>query len=88
MEDIVYHCIHKRFTENVKKTVDGTLNRKKAEFILTSIYHFPKRLSPVILKEMEILNLIKLNGKSEIEVLENQTDLENTSMLFKNVGLY
>ena len=86
--DVIYHCIHKRFTDRVSRVNGKILARKEAEYIIANLYHIPKNLRSVVLKEMELLNLIRLNGKSEIRVLEPTTDLENTSAMFRKVGLF
>lgn len=86
--DVVYHCIHKRFIDKIRKTNDRFLRRKEADTIITRTYHFPKALSPVILKEMELLKLIRLENKSEIKVFDMTTDLENTSAMFRKVGIF
>ena len=82
---IMYLCIHKRLQEESTLKI---ICRKKALHILGVLYHVPKRLKKVILKEMELFNLLERHNRDKLEILDTKLSLDNTSKIYRQVRLY
>ena len=88
---VFYYCVHKRMQEKLIGNCKF-MSREKFERVLGEVYHIPKRLRYIVIKEMERQKMIKLNGtrtNNTIEILPLIIDPEKDSSLFYNqLGLF
>jgi len=83
---IFYLCVHKRCDDKV--SLDRLLDKENYYKMLGEVYHIPKVLRIVILKEMAKLQMLKEIDNRYIEVLPLLTDPEiNINRFYKQVGL-
>jgi len=80
----MYLTIHQKFLE---KSNGSTLSKKRAVIILANLYHVRHNLRYAVLKELENMKLIAFVNRREIEVKECKEDLEDTSVIYKKIGL-
>ena len=84
---IFYLCVHKRCDEKVM--LDRNMTKDDFYKMLGEIYHIPKALRIIILKEMAKLRMLKEIGHKHIEVLPLLTDPEiNINRFYKQIGLF
>lgn len=81
--DLVYLFMHKKLKE---KSINNYLTKRDSVKFMSHTFRIPKRYGYAVLKEMEDLNLVKSNGE-RIEILKTNIDIDNTSEVFKRVGL-
>lgn len=77
---IVYNKLKEKFPNKVADI-------KEAKNLLRA-WNIPKELKPVILKEMELLGLIKLISKYKMQLIGKGNILNNKSRVFAMVGLW
>ncbi len=82
---IVYLCIHERLKEKFRFQ---TFSSKELLWILGKVYHIKKKFHYPILKELQNFNLIDRINRNEIVLLKSNVDINNTSKIYKSVGLY
>ncbi|KKN16038.1 hypothetical protein LCGC14_0980000 [marine sediment metagenome] len=82
---IVYLCIHERLREKFRFQ---TFSSKEVLWILGKVYHIKKKFHYPILKELESFDLIDRINRNEIVLLKHNIDLNNTSEIYRSVGLY
>lgn len=69
--------------------INRLITRKQFFGKLGKHFLIPKRLRPVVLKEMELMELIKKIDRDTIKVLNCDIDLErDANKLYKKVGLF
>jgi len=84
---VFYLCVHKRCDDKV--SINRLIEKNKFYKMLGEIYHIPKPLRVVILKEMAKLQMLKEIGHRHIEVLPLLTDPEiNINRFYKQLGLF
>jgi len=84
---LLYLSLHNQLIR--KYGVDGIVSRKDFFCKIGKHGQIPKRLRPVVLKEMEKKNLIKRIDRDNIKVLFCEIDLEkDANELYKLAGLY
>jgi len=83
---VFYLCVHKRMHEKVG--LSGFITHKDFYRILGEVYHIPKVLRVIIVKEMVKLKMLKEEGLKHIRVLPLLTDPEiNVNRFYKEAGL-
>lgn len=83
---LVYLCIHSRLCKNFG--VGRTVKKKELNFIIGNTYHIPRKWWYPVIKEMIGFGLIEDEGRFTIKVLESQWDIDDTSMIYKSVGMF
>ena len=88
MDDIIiYNCIHKKLNEKVNCT--RLMRKRDLYFILAVTYKTPKKIIPLIMKEMEECNIIKDVNKQFIEVKPFKDDIEQkANKLYEKMGIF
>lgn len=81
--DLVYLFMHKKLKE---KSINNFITKKESVMFLSHTFRIPKKYGYAVLKELEEFGLIRSSGDS-IEILKSKVDLDNTSDIFKRVGL-
>ena len=82
-----YLIVYNKFRENYPHKHINLVEAKN----LMRAWNIPNEYKQVILKELEMLGLIKINGtrkNAEIELINNDTLLNNKSKMFAMVGLW
>ena len=84
---ILYLVVHKRlYTKYGRRNI---LSIKDFFAFLGEMYRVPKNLRAVILREMEILNMIEKINRREIKILPLFTDPEeNVNKFYDELGLF
>ena len=87
-----YLFLQKRLLEATEKRLEKKLTRKDAEIIL-SYTKIPKTLQPVIMKELQKLELIKVTNKNShvsVEVINSKEcdRLSKLGKLYHSVGIF
>ena len=86
--DLVYIFLHKKLRE---KAGGNFINKKDAAMFLAHSYRIPKNLGYAVLRELEIMGLIKFVGKENdnlnIEILESQEEIEDVSKIYRDLGI-
>lgn len=62
---LIETCIYAKLKTQSR---DGLIKRKKVLYLLGSIYHIPKELRNLIIKELEEKGLIKVLNKKTIKI--------------------
>lgn len=84
---IFYLCVHKRINDKVG--INRNMTKDNLYKILGEVYHIPKILRVVILKEMAKLKMLKEIDHRHIKVLPLLTDPEiNINRFYKEVGIF
>ena len=84
---IFYLCAHKRFVEKVG--LSGIITHKNFCRILGEVYHIPKVLRVIIIKEMIKLNMVKEIDKQNMRILPLITDPEvNINRFYKELRMF
>ena len=81
----MYLLIHHRLKEKYR---NYPFDRKELCIILGKLYLTPKKLRDPIIKELKDFKLIKSSGLNKFEVIKNGFNINNTSKIFRAVGLY
>jgi len=85
--NIFYLCVHKRLFEKVG--LSGNMLKDDFYILLGEIYHIPKVVRVIILKEMEKLNMIEVVEKDFIKVNPIIIDPEeNINKFYEAIGLF
>ena len=75
---IFYLCVHKKLDEYVTKSrsIDRVMSKKEFNGILGRLYHLPKKLWCLVLKEMEQMGMVEdLGNKRNSNIrIEDATD--------------
>ena len=82
---IFYFYIHSKLKEEFKE--GATLSTKEAMKFLFE-WRLPTAIRPIILKELEILNLIEKINKKSIKINKSKFTLEDVREYYKAVGIY
>ena len=82
---LVYLCIQKRIKDRSK---NGVIPKKEVFIVFSNIYHLQKKFWYPVLKEMVDLELLECPDKNTVRVLKNDTDLKDTSKIYRRLGLY
>ena len=82
---LIYLCIHQRLKEKFRFQ---TFSNKELLWILGKVYHIKKIYHYPILKELEDFDLINRVNRNEIILLKSNVDLNNTSKIYRSVGVY
>ena len=83
---VFYLCAHKRFAEKVG--LSGIITNKDFCRILGEMYHIPKVLRVIIIKEMIKLKMIKEVDKQNIKILPLLIDPEiNINRFYEEAGI-
>ncbi len=82
---IFYFYIHYKLKE--KYRVATVLSTKEAMKFLFE-WRIPKELRPVIIKELEILNLIERVNKKTIKINDSTFKIEDVRKFYEAVGIY
>jgi hypothetical protein len=84
---ILYLCVHKRCDDKVG--LDRVLTKENYYKMLGEIYHVPKVLRVIVLKEMAKLRMLKEIDNRHIEVLPLLTNPEsNVNRFYRQIGLF
>ena len=83
---LIYLLMHKRLKDKMFKK--KCLEVKEAFGMFGFTYHINKKYNYPILKELENFKLIKRINKTQLVVLKNGFNINNTSKIYKSVGLY
>jgi hypothetical protein len=88
---ILYLCVHKKANERCHPYT-RMIFRKDFENMLGSIYHVPKKLRGLVIREMEKMNMIKVLGyrrQNKIQVLPIFSDPEeNLDEFYRQLGFW
>lgn len=85
--NIFYLCVHKRIFEKVG--LSGTMLKEDFYIMLGEIYHIPKVIRIIVLKEMEKLRMVEIVDKDFIKVNPLIIDPEeNISKFYEKIGLF
>lgn len=82
---VMYLCVHKRLKD---KFSFETFPLKEVLWILGKIYHIKKKYHYPILKELEDFKLLNKINQNEVVLLKCNINLEDTSKIYRKVGLY
>ncbi len=82
---LVYICIYNTLKE---RSIGMELEIKEVFRMLSSVYHIKKQLRYPVLKEMEDFKLITKINSNRISMLKSSVDINNTSKIYRSVGLY
>ena len=82
---VFYFYIHYKLKE--KFNVATVLSTKEAMNFLFE-WRIPKEIRPVIIKELEILNLIERLNKKTIKIKDSIFDIEDLREFYKSTGIY
>ncbi len=82
---IFYFYIHYKLKEKFK--VATVISTKEAMNFFFE-WRIPTSIRPVIIKELEILNLIERVNKKTIKILDSDFTLEDVRAFYKAVGIY
>lgn len=81
---IFYFYLHYKLREKYEDTV---VSVKDAMSFLFE-WRLPKEIRPIIIKELEMLNLIERVNKKTIRISKSQFILEDTRDFYKIVGIF
>ena len=81
---IFYFYIHKKLYILCQGRL---IKRKKAMGYLARAWKIPRNLRPILIRELEILGLLKPKGRGYLEIEEPTMDFDNVSGLYHLVGL-
>lgn len=84
--NLLYVCMHYRIQKEANAI--GIIRKKRLFELLARLYHVERKFWHPVLREFEILKLFKTLNNKQIQVLECDIDLENTSKIYKMIGLY
>jgi len=83
---VFYLCAHKRFVEKVG--LSGIITYKEFYRTLGEMYHIPKVLRIIIIKEMVKLKMIKEINKQNLKILPLIIDPEiNINRFYEEAGI-
>jgi len=82
---VFYFYIHHMLREKYKV---GTILSTKDAMKFFFEWRIPTSIRPVMIKELEILNLIKRVNKKTIEIKSSNFTLEDVRGFYKAVGIY
>ena len=82
---LMYLCIYSTLQN---ASIQGVISIKKTFELFGKSYRVPKNLKYAVLKELENFNLITRSSVNEINIIKTNIDLDNTSKIYKLVGLY
>jgi len=80
---IYYRYLHSKIFQNK----EGRPTKRKELFIYLHSFKIPKKLRPLIIKELEMLGLLKKNNK-EFELKQPTIYEENINEYYDCLGLY
>jgi len=84
---LLYVSLHNQLKKNTN--VIGIIDRKTFFCIIGKHFLIPKNLKAVIVKEMEIINLVKIEPSGNIKVLDCDIDMEkDVSKLYQMCGIF
>ena len=87
MEKEVFWSFYFYIHSELKKKYNGNyVSIKEAKSFLFE-WRIPKPIRPIILKELEKLNLIEKEDRYTIKINESKIDMDNISQLYTLVGL-
>lgn len=81
---IFYFYLHNKIRE---KATGKTLTKKEVKSFMFE-WRIPKNLRPLILKEMEILGLVKNIDRFTIELVDKKIDVEDHNAFASMLGMY
>lgn len=81
---VFYFYLHSKLREFSKRE---RISKKK---VRTFLHHWriPKNMRPVIVKEMELLGLIKEDGRLHYRIKESSSDLFDLNRIYETLGLW
>lgn len=82
---VFYFYIHCKLKEKYKEA--AVLSTKEAMNFLFE-WRIPKEIRPIIIKELEILNLIKKINKKTIEIRNSTFNLEDLREFYRATKIY
>lgn len=82
---IFYYYIHYKLKEEYR--VATVISTKEAMKFLFE-WRIPKKLRPIIIKELEILNLIERVNKKTVKINDSNFTLEDLREYNKAMGIY
>ena len=85
MPCIFYHYIYSRIREKFPRQKEITVKEAKKVFYT---WRIPKNLQPVMIRELELLGLIKRKRYFYLELFEEKIDFDDTSSIYKEAGIY
>lgn len=83
---IVYMCIHNRLCKNFG--IGKTIKKRDVTYILGHTYHVPKQWLYPVIKEMINYGLLEDSGRFNVTILESKLNVEDTSMIYKGIGMF
>lgn len=84
LQHIFYLYLHSKLVE---ASTDGYLTTHEANWRLFQ-WKIPDCIKPLVLKELEILGLIKLENKNLIKIGESKFNIEYLYPYCKKLGIY
>jgi hypothetical protein len=81
---IFYLYLHSKLYEGMPSKEVSIKEMKKWLFQ----WKIPKKIRPLILKELEVLGLIKINGRYFVEMNKPEFDEEKLNKYYEKMGLY
>lgn len=82
---IFYYYLHCKLKEKFKEETE--LSTKEAMKFLFE-WRIPEKIRPVMIKELEMLNLIERVNKKIIRLKHSDFTLEDVREFYKTVGIY
>jgi hypothetical protein len=83
----VFHlCLYNKL--KAKAGMNMIITRTQFHYIVGKIYRIPKEFKYPLLKEMEIVGLLERVDKKWIKVLEPKLNSEDTSKIYRSLGMF
>ena len=84
---LLYVSLHNQLKKNMD--INKEIDKKNFFCIVGKHFLIPKNLKIVIIKEMEELNLIKINKNERIKILRCDIDMKNdVNKLYRMCGIF
>ena len=83
---LVYLFMHERLRKKSRGIIE--IGIKDVFKMLGEVHHIKKEYRYPVLKELEDFKLISQVSRNKISVLKSSVDINNTSKIYRGVGLY
>ena len=84
---LIYECIHTKLCE--KMGLRRYMSKRDLYKYLGIHFKIPKKMVPCIIKEMELVGILKDLDKRKVEILPVKLDLEqNANKIYAELGIF
>ena len=85
-DKVMYLLIHQKMKEKSGK--DSLISKENLFKMFGKVYHIPKRYRYVVLRELVNFKMVVIQDPQNIKVLKYNNHIENSSKIYKELGMF